>query len=418
MQKIKLTKTDDQLRAIRLLGGSARYVLLFGGSRSGKTFITVYALLVRALRAPGSRHAILRFRTNAVRQSVWLDTFPKVLRLAFPGLRVRENSADGYVTLPNGSEIWFAGLDADDRVDKILGKEFATLYFNECSEISYDAVATALTRLAQKTILFNRAWFDCNPAGKSHWSYRLFVAKTDPVTRRPLAFPDHYAAMMMNPAGNRANLPTGYLEETLAGLPERQRKRFLDGVFQEDLDGALWNTALLAQSRAVEIPDFERVVVGVDPSVTCGAASDLTGIVAAGRGRDGRCYILEDASLRGKPAEWGRRAIELYHRHRANRIVGEVNNGGDLIESLLRSLDDNIAYKPVRAAHGKIARAEPVAALYERGKVLHCGEFRDLEEEMCSYVPGAPKSPDRMDALVWAVTELMESRSGCRFILS
>ena len=126
--------TPDQKQALSLLGGAARQTLLFGGSRSGKTFILIYAVLVRALREPGSRHIILRFRANAVRQSVRLDTFPKVLRLAFPGVRFEENRADGFVRFSNGSEIWFGGLDTEERVDKILGREFATIYFNECSE--------------------------------------------------------------------------------------------------------------------------------------------------------------------------------------------------------------------------------------------------------------------------------------------
>lgn len=413
-----LQKTPDQTKAVQLLGGRSRYVLLFGGSRSGKTFILVYSLLVRALRAPGSRHAILRFRGNAVRQAVWLDTLPKVVALAFPGLRYKENATDGFITLPNGSEIWFCGLDSDDRVEKILGKEFATVYFNECSEISFDAVSTALTRLAQRTKLVNRAWFDCNPSGKSHWSYQLFVAKVDPLTRQPLAFPDNYAAMMMNPAGNRANLPDGYLEETLAGLPEKQRKRFLEGIFQEEMDGALWSPELLARSRSHALPELERVVVGVDPAVSAGANADLTGIVTAGRGRDGNFYVLDDASRRARPTEWGQTVIDRYTRFHCDRVIGEVNNGGELIESLLRSLSPNISYKAVRASRGKTARAEPVAALYERGKVFHHGEFRELEEEMCSFVPGAPKSPDRLDALVWALTELADTPSGTRFFFS
>lgn len=415
---ISLRKTADQRRALELLGGPARYTLLFGGSRSGKTFICVYALLVRALRAPASRHVILRLHGNAARQAVRLDTLPKVLKLAFPELRIRENRADGCVTLPNGSEIWFAGLDADERADKILGREFATVYFNECSEISFDAVNTALTRLAQRTTLVNRAYFDCNPAGKSHWSYLLFIEKIDPVSRQALAFPDNYAAMVMNPAGNRENLPPGYLEETLAALPERQRLRFLDGRFLDDLDGALWNRALLERCRAVRPPELERIVIGVDPAVSSGRDADLTGIVAVGRGREGRCYVLADASRRGKPHEWARAVIGEYHRHGADRVVGEVNNGGELIESLLRSCDGELSFKAVRAAHGKIARAEPVAALYERGRVFHTAVFPELEDELCSFTPAAGFSPDRLDALVWAVTELMSAPVAPRFIIA
>ena len=411
------TPTPDQKRALALLAGPARKTLLFGGSRSGKTFILVYALLVRALREPGSRHIILRFHANAVRQAVRLDTFPKVLRLAFPGVRFSENRSDGFVRFGNGSEIWFAGLDTPERADKILGREFATVYFNECSEIGYGSVTTALTRLAQRTRLANRAYFDCNPSGKSHWSYRVFIEKTDPLTGQPLPCPEQYAAMLMNPAGNAANLPPGYLEETLAGLPELQRRRFLDGEFLDDREGALWTPRLLANCRADTPADLERIVIGVDPAVTSGPDADCTGIVAAGRGRDAVIYILRDASLRAKPQEWGRRVVSLYHELAADRVIGEVNNGGELVESLLRSFDDAIAYRAVRAAHGKTARAEPAAALYERGLVKHCGIFPELEEEMCTFTPASPFSPDRMDALVWAITEL-SAPGGARYIFA
>ncbi|MDD3119188.1 MAG: phage terminase large subunit, partial [Victivallales bacterium] len=184
------SKTPDQRRAIDLLGSAARYVLLFGGSRSGKTFILIYALLVRALKAPGSRHAILRAHFNAVKQSVFMDTLPKVRQLAFPGLSCRENRSDWLIILPNRSEIWIGGLDDNERADKILGREYATIYFNEASEIGFHAVTTALSRLAQKTTLVNKAYFDCNPSGKSHWSYRLFVEKLDPATRLPVSQPE------------------------------------------------------------------------------------------------------------------------------------------------------------------------------------------------------------------------------------
>ena len=401
--------TPDQKQALTLLGGPARQTLLFGGSRSGKTFILIYALLVRALKEPESRHIILRFRANAVRQSVRLDTFPKVLRLAFPGVLFEENRADGFVRFRNGSEIWFGGLDTEERVDKILGREFATIYFNECSEIAYSTVTTALTRLAQRTKLKNRAYFDCNPSGKSHWSYRLFLEKTDPVTLAPLAAPEQYTAMLMNPAGNAANLPAGYLDETLANLPELQRKRFMLGEFLDDLEGALWNGKLLAGCRADHLPEMTRIVIGVDPAVTSGQQSDTTGIVAAGKGADGIIYILQDASLRAKPQIWGRKVVDLSRELQADRVVGEVNNGGDLVEELLRSFDDSLPFRAVRASRGKTARAEPVAALYEQGKVRHYGIFPELEEEMCSFLPGSPFSPDRMDAMVWAVTELTRS---------
>ncbi|MDD3154664.1 MAG: phage terminase large subunit [Victivallaceae bacterium] len=401
-------KTSDQTAALRLLGSEARHILLFGGSRSGKTFILVYSLIVRALKAPGSRHMILKLHSNSVRQSVWFDTFRKVLRLAFEGVCVRENLSDGFVLFPNGSEIWFDGLDSPDRADRILGREFATVYFNECSELAYDSISTALTRLAQKTPLRNKAYYDCNPSGKRHWSYRLFLEKVDPVDNVPLAEPEDYRCMLMNPGGNQANLPDGYLEKTLAQLPGKRRKRFLEGLWQEEVEGALWTSELIAQNRVLRAPEnLCRVVVGVDPAVS--GDGDMTGIVTAARGDDGAYYVLSDDSIRGTPSCWAEQAINAFHRHRADRIVAEVNNGGDLVESLFRSLESQVAYASVRASRGKYARAEPIQALYEAGRVHHVGVFPELEEQMTSFVPGAyAKSPDRMDALVWAVTFLAD----------
>ena len=141
----KFEKTFAQQQALKLLQSSARHILLYGGSRSGKTFILVYALLARALKAPGSRHAILRFHSNGARYAVGFDTLPKVVDLAFPGLKINFNKSDNCFLLPNRSEIWLGGLDADERADKILGREFATLYFNECSEIPYSGIDPAGT---------------------------------------------------------------------------------------------------------------------------------------------------------------------------------------------------------------------------------------------------------------------------------
>lgn len=145
--------------------------------------------------------------------------------------------------------------------------------------------------------------------------------------------------------------------------------------------------------------------------------ADETGIIAAARDAKGEYYILKDASLRGTPGQWAAAAVDLYHQTAADRLVGEVNNGGDLVELALREADPDLSYRAVRATRGKYLRAEPVAALYEKGKVHHIGAFPELEEQMCSFVPGRKNgSPDRLDALVWAVTELMRRHEGKRSI--
>ena len=412
--------TPLQKEALQLIAhGEAANIMLFGGSRSGKTFLLCCVLLLRALRSPGSRHAVIRRYANAVRTSIGADTIPKVLKYRFGGkLEYEYRKTDGVFTFPNQSELWLIGLDDERRADKILGKEFSTLYFNECSELEYSSVQTALTRLAQNAPpLKNKALFDCNPPGKSHWTYQVFMEKLNPSDRLPLNNPASYAAMRINPLDNAVNLPPGYIESTLAGLPRRQRERFLEGRFLDEVENALWQRDAISQHRVVEHPLLQRIVIGIDPAVSSGKNSDCTGIVAAGQGVDGDFYVLSDCSMHGSPLAWGRKAIELYHALDADRIVGEVNNGGDLIEALLRKLDPDISFKAVRATRGKLVRAEPVAALYEKGKVHHVGEFPLLEDEMTSYSAGKNQSsPDRLDALVWALTELSEY--GPRFILA
>lgn len=421
MQQLKQSfrKTADQLKAIKLIKSRSANILLFGGSRSGKTFVLVYAIICRALQAPGSRHVILRYRFNAVKQSVGYDTLPKVMRLAFPRLKYELNRSDWFIRLPNGSEIWLGGLDDHQRVDKILGKEFATVYFNECSEISYHAVTTAMSRLAQKTKVPNKAFFDCNPSGKSHWSYQLFVEKNEPHNKTPLRFPEHYICMQMNPQGNAVNLPPGYVEETLAGLPERQRQRFLEGSWLDDMAGALWQRAMIDHYRVVNPPELQRIVIGVDPAVTAKPGSDETGIVAAGIDGKGHFYVLADASIKGTPAEWAEAVDRQYRRWHADRVVAEVNNGGDLITANLRNINPAMSCRSITATRGKIIRAEPITALYELGRVHHVGIFPDLEDQMCNYNPLVTAySPDRMDALVWALTDLSQSNGGSRAIIA
>lgn len=401
------TKTAKQKDAIALLTlPGVSNILLSGGSRSGKTTIFCYSLIVRALKAP-SRHTILRLHFRDIKNSIGRDTLPWLLKEL--GIPYDLDKTDWFFTFRNGSEIWLGGLDDKERVDKILGMEFATIYFNESSQLSYHAVTTALTRLAQKTGLRNKAYYDCNPPTKSHWLYQLFKEKIDPENRTALRNPDRYGSMDMNPLDNVENLPEGYIEETLANLPDRKRARFLAGEWLDDLEGALWNRELIDNTRVVEPPHLIRIVVGTDPAVTSNPDSDETGIVVAGKAADGHCYVLGDFSVQGTPLEWATAVVRAYQTHKADRVIGETNNGGDLVEMNIRTVAPHIPYTKVTASRGKAIRAEPIAALYEQGKVHHVGSFVLLEDQMCGWAPetGAT-SPDRMDALVWALTELTQ----------
>lgn len=428
--------TPKQREANRLLASTARNIMLRGGSRSGKTFLLVRAMIQRAINAPGSRHAIFRFRFNHAKTSIWADTMPKVLKLCFPTLRARFDKTDFYLELPNGSQIWIGGLDDKERVEKILGAEYVTLYFNESSQIPWGSIEMAMSRLAQKceldpaiakatgkTHLSLKAYFDCNPPSKLHWSFQLFRSKLKPGTKEALPNPDDYAEMKVNPSDNADNLPAEYFE-VLASMSAAKRQRFEAGEWASEVNGALWSLEdrLAPDGQPIpgldgqritdeQKPDMRRIVVAVDPSGTKGDGSgDDIGIVVAGLGIDGRAYVLEDATCQMSPDGWGRRAVDMYHRHQADRIVGERNFGGAMVEFVVKTADPKAAYKEVTASRGKVVRAEPIAALYEQGKVSHVGTFADLEDQMCNFTASGyvgEGSPDRADALVWALTELM-----------
>ncbi|MBL7237716.1 MAG: DNA packaging protein [Komagataeibacter hansenii] len=413
--------TADQHAANRLLGTDVTHILLRGGARSGKTFVLVRAVVIRALKAAGTRHGIFRHRLNALRATVVADTFPAVMRRCFPTVEWALSRTDWTVELPNGSTIVFGGLDDEDRTEKILGLEFATVYLNEASQITYGARNMLLTRLAQKTPLALKEYIDANPPTTAHWLYRVFEQGVEPVSGAPLPGRDRYATMRLNPDGNRANLSAGYLAQ-LEALPERERRRFMLGEYQQAVDGALWrmedfrrDAPVTPATRPAVAARMRRIVVAVDPSGCSGAEdtrSDEIGIVVCGVDGTGMGHVLADLSRRDSPAGWARTALQAQADWGAERIVAEHNFGGALVEATLRGLNPNAALRMVTASRGKAARAEPVAALYEQGRVTHHGALCVLEEQLCQFSASGyhgARSPDRADALVWALSDLMLS---------
>jgi len=392
-------------------------VLCYAGARAGKTFEFVRSIVVRALHAPKSRHAIIRKHFSIAKKYIWLDTLPGVIELCFPNLKgqIEINKSDYFYRLPGGSEIWIGGLDDKDRADKILGGEYNTMFFNECSEKSWHAVSTALTRLAKKSErlngqdLINKAYFDTNPPTKSHWSYKLFFGGIDPETRIQITDGHKYQAVHISPDDNVENLSADFLE-TLKNLTGAKRKRFYEGAYQDEIQGALWTEAMINDSRG-KAPELIKIAVAIDPATTNTAESDETGIIVAGKCAKGEYYVLDDLTGFYSPNGWAGKAISAYKKFRGDRIIGEANNGGDMIEAIIRNNDPELPYSKVWASRGKITRAEPVAALYESNKVHHTKEFTDLEYEMTNYTGEAgEQSPNRMDALVWAITYLMDQK--------
>lgn len=405
--------TEKQRQAIKACGGPQRHTLGKGGARSGKTFLFTRNTCVRALKSENSRHLIVRQHANACHRSVRLDTYAKIMRDCFPAVKIEQHLQDGYDRYPNGSEVWFAGLDDKDRVEKILGMEFATIYFNECSQILYPSVLVVRTRLAQRIPgLKNRAYYDLNPTNTAHWTEREFVQKVNPLSRLPVPDPENFVYFEMNPVDNVQNIDPEFIK-SLEAMPERYRKRFLEGKPIAEIEGALWTPDLLEELRIDEgPPEYDRIVVAVDPSGAMGeedVRSDEIGIVVVGK-RDNEGFLLEDATLKGPPETWGKMAVQMWRKWKADCIVGEGNFGGDMVRSTIHAVNSSVKFKRVTATRGKVVRAEPVSALYEMKKFHHVGNFPKLEDELILFTTNGYKgerSPNRADALVWAAHELL-----------
>lgn len=407
--------TNKQCEVRKVFATGAKYLLVYGGSRSGKTFFVIYAIITRMLKAPGSRHVVFRQDGVDAKQSIGNETVPAVVALAYPDLDLKWKDKDGYFEAPNGSQLWLAGLKDKERLDKVLGKEYATIYLNEASQITLEAFTTVLTRLAQSVMqvdgrrLALKCYVDLNPTVAAHWTYQMWVLGVHPDGGFKIPDPENYKHITVNPVDNADNLPADYIE-SLRNMPERQRKRFYEGQFTADDDNALWRRAYIKHDGP---PEMERVVVSVDPATTANVGSDETGLIVCGLGADKRGHVLADDSGKFRPEEWARRAVSLYDTYDADRIVAEVNQGGDMVEAMIRAASKgrNIPVRKVTATRAKQVRAEPIAALYEMGKVRHAEPFPTLEDQMCAFTIGFDRkaqgySPDRVDALVWGMTDL------------
>jgi phage terminase large subunit-like protein len=220
---------------------------------------------------------------------------------------------------------------------------------------------------------------------------------------------------------NAANLAPTFISQLVTKYEgTRLGRQELNAELLLDNPGALWKRDNIEEARLRVYPELIRIVVAIDPAVTSKADSDETGIIVAGIAtiKDTvHGFILDDKSMRGTPDEWAKEAVRLYHHWKADRIIGETNNGGDMIEAIIRTIDRNVSYKGVHASRGKQIRAEPISALYEQRRVHHVGMFAELEDQLCEWDPAtADASPDRLDALVWALTELMTENQHTGFL--
>jgi phage terminase large subunit-like protein len=375
--------------------------LILAGRGFGKTWTGAYDIVNYAMQNPNTISAVLA------------PTFGDLRRVCFEGVSginqlipkecFKKQSKAGYnrstseIHLWNGSKIM--GFAASEP-DRLRGSQYHRAWCDELAAWRYPEAYDQLMfgmRLGKKPQVVITTTPRPTQLIKS-----LFKRRTE----------DVYVTQGST-YENVDNLAPSALEqfrERYEGT--RLGRQELYAEILDDVEGALWNHSMIDKNRVhkEELPEMSKIVIGIDPAVTSNANSDETGIIVASLGENGYYYILEDKSGKYSPDSWGRIAVELFYRYNANMIVAEINNGGDLVERLLRSVDRNVVIKTVHATRGKMIRAEPVSALYEQEKVFHCGSFNELEDQMCSYTGDTrSKSPDRLDALVWALTQLSVS---------
>jgi phage terminase large subunit-like protein len=380
--------------------GDWRVWLLLAGRGFGKT--RTGAEFVRArVGARTARRIALVAPTAADARDVMVEGESGLLAIAPPADRPLYEPSKRRLTWPNGA---VATLFSADEPERLRGPQHDFAWCDELAAWRYPDAWDMLMfglRLGDDP----RAVVTTTPRPTK--LIRALLADPKVVTTRGAT------------AENRANLAPAFLDQIVKRYQgTRLGRQELDAELLDDMPGGLWQRGIIEATRTSTAPEFSRVVVAIDPAVSASEHADETGIIAAGRDSNGHGYVLADASGRYAPAEWARIAIAAYGARQADRIVAEINNGGDMVEATLRMIDPNVPFSAVRAARGKVARAEPVAALYEQGRIHHIGSFAQLEDQMCSFTSDfdrttAGYSPDRVDALVWAFTELLvEPRAG------
>lgn len=359
----------------------ARFRAFTGGVGSGKTrlgCLSVFAQppgslgVVAAPTYPMLRDATLRTFLELARDGKVLDTW---------------HASEMLARLVNGSEVMFRSADDPDR---LRGPNIGWFWLDEAAMMGVDVWNIMLGRLREAP---GRAWLTTTPRG-DNWIYDRWVRK---------ALPGY--AMIRSSSRDNPFLPPDFIANLESAYTSRFARQEIEGEFLLDVPGALWKRAELDAHRVQSARVFSRVVVGVDPKASAEADSE-TGIVVVGLGQDGRGYVIADYSIDGTPEQWAQRVAYAYEQHSADRVIVEVNQGGDMVSSVLRATGVRLPIQTVRAARGKYTRAEPIAALYEQGKVVHVGVHSALEDQLCTWTPG-DSSPDRLDALCWAAWALM-----------
>ena len=362
--------------------------LLLAGRGFGKTRAITEWARAKAEALPGAHLAIVGETKADVRDILVEKGESSILEISPPWFMPEYEPSKRRLTWPNGA---YATLYSGDEPDQLRGPQHDAAIVDELAKYKYP----------QET------WDNLEFGLRSGKHPQVAVATTPrpiPIIKALLNDPDVVASRGSS-YENIHNLAPTFIKRVIRRYEgTRLGRQELHAELLEDDPRALWKRDRIEELRVTQAPDLVRVVVGVDPP----GGSTECGIVCGGIGANGDAYILEDRSLQASPNTWGREVVTCYHGNKAGRVLGEANFGGDMVETILRTIDGSISYQAVHASRGKAVRAEPCAGLYEQGRVHHVGQLPGLEDEMCTWVPGVTKeSPNRIDALVWVLTELI-----------
>ena len=381
-----------------------RLWLVLGGRGAGKTRCGAEWIRSQAqghwplAEAPASRIALVGPTIAQVR-SVMVEGVSGLLSIHRHSDQPRFEPSLRRLVWPNGT---IAEMFSAEQPDSLRGPQFDVAWCDELAKWRYPQETWDMLQFGLRLGEAPRAVVTTTP-------------RPMPLLQRLLADPGTLLARTPT-IDNRCFLAPGFLREIEARYGgTRLGRQELGGEILEDDPDALFRRELIEANRDRSPPDLVRIVVAVDPPASDRAGANACGIVCAGLGADGRGYVLDDATIQGaSPSAWAKRAVVLYHSRKADRLIAEVNQGGDMVEAVIREIDPAVSFKAVHATRGKRLRAEPVAALYEQNRVVHVGVFPELEDELMSFNLSSqhPASPDRADALVWALSELMLVRRG------
>lgn len=372
--------------------GDWRIWLILAGRGFGKSRAVNEWAIEQARRYPRSRGALVASTASDVRDVV-VEGESGIMNIAPPDFMPKYEPSKRRLTFPNGS---IATTFSADEPNRLRGPQF---HWAICDELAAWRFAAAFDMLLMGVRL------GVDP--------RIAISTTPrPVELVKRLLNDPTCVITRGSTyDNAANLAPAFLDAILARYKGTTLGRQeIDGDVLDAVDGALWKRGWIEAARVTDVPALTRIVIAIDPAVTATAASDETGIIVGGAALVNGVlhgYILDDLSLKATPDEWARQAVAGFRKYQADRMIAEVNNGGDLVEHTVRTVDANVPFTSVRASRGKVARAEPVVALYEQGRVHHVGMFRALEDQMCSWTSESGDSPDRIDALTWCLNDLL-----------